>query len=344
MSFSANDSFRVKTGDTFIGLTVFAAMMLFLAWYVYDEKQQDSTKWLEVYAQSDNTHGVSKDTPIKLSGMIVGRVAEVELLNDANIQFTIELDKQFERFFMQGSSIKLEEGLSLSNVIPGGSLAFLPGQSSIPLKSTDAITFTVPESIAQKIEKLDLEATMLELSSSVSSLNRLLADISSLTPSIKNTAENIEATSQFIVERQPSMARLIQSGEQTVDALNVAITTTQSHVNESAALLNSLIAQSQALLATSETLMQSVKQTTSDIPQLIDSSNYTVTEIGELAEQLQNHWLLRAGQEEKLTGSTPSNVDFIYPSDSELYGRKAIAEELEKDVDKKNDIKINKEP
>jgi phospholipid/cholesterol/gamma-HCH transport system substrate-binding protein len=125
--------------DLWVGLFVAAGIvaLLFLALKVGSTSALNSAEGYEVIARFENIGGLKPRAPVKIAGVVVGRVADIQFDNDNyEAAVTLRLDKRYA-FPKDSSAAILTSGLLGEQYI-----GLEAGGDSVKLKDKDRILIT----------------------------------------------------------------------------------------------------------------------------------------------------------------------------------------------------------
>lgn len=125
--------------DLWVGLFVAAGIvaLLFLALKVGSTSALNSAEGYEVIARFENIGGLKPRAPVKIAGVVVGRVADIQFDNDNyEAAVTLRLDKRYA-FPKDSSAAILTSGLLGEQYV-----GLEAGGDSVKLKDKDRILIT----------------------------------------------------------------------------------------------------------------------------------------------------------------------------------------------------------
>lgn len=125
--------------DLWVGLFVAAGIvaLLFLALKVGSTSALNSAEGYEVIARFENVGGLKPRAPVKVAGVVVGRVADIQFDNDSyEAAVTLRLDKHYA-FPKDSSAAILTSGLLGEQYV-----GLEAGGDSVKLKDKDRILIT----------------------------------------------------------------------------------------------------------------------------------------------------------------------------------------------------------
>jgi phospholipid/cholesterol/gamma-HCH transport system substrate-binding protein len=227
-----------------LGMFVTIGLILFIVTIYFIGKQQNlfgST--FQLKSQFKSVSGLKVGNNVRFSGINVGTVDEIEMINDSTVGVKFKINEDTRKFIKIDAKVTIgSEGLMGDKV-----LTILPGNdSSQPVKDGDMIASTKPvemEDIMKSVQTsvdnaglitADLAQFTRNMNNSNSVLSKLVND-GEFANSIKNTIGNLEAFSKGlnnkkgVLSKLTSDERLGKSVDSAVGNLNETVKAAQNN-------------------------------------------------------------------------------------------------------------------
>ncbi len=317
MSFSTNQPFTASWQDKVIGLAVLAGLALGIYWYASKNSILDTQRWLHAQAYLSQTYGISKDVPIRLAGVTVGKVLNVDLTDDGKVKFGVLLDKEYRHFFRADSRLKIDSQIGINTVISGTNLLLETGSSLVSLAENATIPVTEPKSFEQLIDDYNVVGFADKVSIILDNLDTITSTISDNQQELRSMVGNLAIATESLATSSQQLPELLQASSRLLDNLNTTMTKIDPKLNASFDGLAQNLELSQQLMLDMQVLIGTVDEVTNMTPETLAAANTTLREVGNLTKQLSGHWLL--GGEQQKTAQTSSEISVSYPPDWSLY-------------------------
>jgi phospholipid/cholesterol/gamma-HCH transport system substrate-binding protein len=196
-----------------------------------------------VFISFDDGSGVTRDTPIKKSGITIGRVSNVELKDDAGALVTAEIDS---------------DRTLLGNEVPRISGSIIGGDAFIDFRKRDDLGLSnkpiMPGDILVGEDKVDPTSILSDIEDP---MNRALMSVELAGQEIGRLAQRLN---RVLATEDDQLSRIVDKTERTLDNLN----TTMNNVN--------------AVVGDKE-LQANIKRAAADLPTLLDEAHRTIEEM-----------------------------------------------------------------
>jgi phospholipid/cholesterol/gamma-HCH transport system substrate-binding protein len=316
LSFSTNEPFTASRRDKVLGFIILITIGFGVYWYEAKTSVMDEQRWLPSQAFLSESYGISKDAPIRLAGVTVGKVASIKLTSDGKVKLELLLDKEYDRFFHADSSLKLDSQIGINSVIVGSNLLFAPGESTVKLTPGATIKVTEPKSVEQLLEEFNIVGFAEKATNILDNLDNITGSISNNQQALQATIDNVAITSQLLVESSQQVPEILHASVKVLEEVNKSIQNLDPKVTASMDNLNQSLKISQQLMLDMQILVNTVNRVADLTPDTLDATNATLTEVRRLTKQLRGHWLLDT---EEKAQSASSPITIMYPPDLSLY-------------------------
>jgi len=196
-----------------------------------------------VFISFQDGSGVVRDTPIKKSGITIGRVTKVELKEDAGALVTAEIDA--DRTLMK-------------NEVPRIGASLIGGDAAISFIKRDDLGLPnepiEPGDLLVGEDKVDPQSILSEIEDPV---NRALMSVELAGQEIGRLAQRLN---RVLATEDDQLSRIVDKAERTLDNLNK----TMDNVNE---------------ITGDPELRANIKRAAADLPKLLDEAHATIEEM-----------------------------------------------------------------
>lgn len=309
-------AFNSSARDKFLGAIILVIIIGVLVWVVQYNKQINRDKWLSINAYLSESYNINRDAPIKLAGIIIGKVAQIDLNENNQVKVVLYLDRKYENYYVQNSTLETDSQIGVNMFISGVSLNFVPGNSNERLQPNDVLKIIEPTSVSQLLDDWKLPQISQQVSIIVDNLARISSNIDhnqqhieSLIINMKNTSESLLKTSKMMPELMSSMQNVVVKVEQNIEGLAPQVNTTFKNLDQ-------MLIESTRLMLAAQELTNTMSSAVQLTPTTLDATNATLNEIQALSRQVKNHWLLR---NDEINSSKPPVKTMELPSDASLY-------------------------
>ena len=223
-------SYEIKTG-----VLVLTGIILFIIGFSYLKSNDVFIKDRVFYAVYDDVEGVSKGTPVTISGFNVGSVQDIKFFNNSSkllLKFRVENDFNFSN---QSTAQIYETGL-----IGGKALAVIPKYGNEIAKSGDTLNSSIAPGLTELVnDKLSplqekIESMVVSADSVLISLNSVLN--TQAKDQIQSTITNFSSTVTDLKNSAGTLDEMISINK---NKINNIITNVNKSSNELSDLSNS---------------------------------------------------------------------------------------------------------
>ena len=300
-----------------LGFFVLISLVLFLVAIFFIGSARDLfNPTFEVHAIFEDVEGLTRGNNVRLSGVKIGTVRDVEIFNDSLVAVTLKIKESDRRYINKDAMAVIgSEGL-IGNTI----VVIQPGSLPIPVEEDDTIAslaqtsaqdiMNTLETTGQNVKAItqDLQLITQQILSGEGTIGRLISS-PELANNIEDAVVNLETTSQRtarITRDISQMVNKLQSNQQgpvytllndttfanTYDSLKLNIRSATDNVVEISGELEQL---SNKLNREDNTLGLVLTDTTfaSNLEKTAENAAEGTENFNESLEALQQHWLLR---------------------------------------------------
>ena len=318
--------------EKIVGIFILLAIgMFFFLFFVNSQTSHLFDDYITLNLYVKNAEGIASDTPVRISGIEVGKVDKVEFAPDHRIRIVVRVYERYQSLLRQDSSAAIGK-LSL---LGRSSIELSAGSPELPpLKDGTALLVDEPLSFEQLIAELTpvvrtIEQTVqhvakLMLAIEPDKLHSLLDNLHLASQDMQQISTQVASgrgalgmalyDEQF--QHQLSHASLalqasLQSAEQRLQQLGPILEnlhTVSEHSHEAAEYLPELMAETTLMVNNINTSLTSLNMEIKQLPDLITRMNMLMEQTDRLLEGVANSWLFSssdARQRRQLIGVQP---------------------------------------
>lgn len=213
-----------------------------------------------ITALFDEAPGVTIDTPVRKSGILIGRVTDVALRNDGRVEVSMRIDSK--RPLRKNEVCRISPG----NVLLGdAALEFVPGRD--PDKSTEPLGdgATIDGVVAPSpLDVLDIISSVADV------VQNLEDDITTAATSIQTAGNEVATVSRnlnsVMDNNQDQLQRIMQKSERAFDRFDVAMTAVDEFMSD-------------------DELRVKLRTTLEDVPELMADARETLDAIQAMSDR-----------------------------------------------------------
>ncbi|KMT65589.1 MlaD family protein [Catenovulum maritimum] len=316
MSFAKPQSFESKFQDKVLGaVIIIAAGLILYALYLSQLVNTQTKDDFKLKAHLTQTYGIEVNSSVSLSGVLIGYVSDLTLTNNAQVEITLNLDSDYQKFYREGSYLKIDSQLGLSTVLSGSNLIFVTAQQSTKTLSPNSkISIEEPKSVNDLLEEWKVEEIANKAISVVDSLEKVTAKISQNQNSIEQIILNVETLSDNLIISSQLIPEMIENTKEPLTNLSAAGLTISDTLNQIQPKLNTSLTEISLLTKELRQTNTNLQPAIMELPSLIYNIEDTLSSSQKLMHTLDNHWLIRDESQKN------SRVEFPIPAfDDTLY-------------------------
>jgi phospholipid/cholesterol/gamma-HCH transport system substrate-binding protein len=318
MSFARQASpYETTTQDRFMG----AVLVISIIIGIYSLAQGSflgslTDKRVKAHSFFSQSYGILPGAEIKLSGILVGNVEEVQLIDRNKVRVSILLKPAYKDLYRQNSALKVNSSLGLNSVISGTGLEFIPGPENAPIvKSGTELQAIEPQSLDDILDEWNVKAMAQKAEQIVNDLATITQTLTANQQQIVDTMDNMAtmtAATSLVIESLPPVIA-------NIDRLVVDVSQTVNNLGEEAAGVSadvaSLLQTSNELTKNLNSLVVELKPSIELMPGTLSQVNRVSRNTSTLLQTLNSHWLL--GGSSDVSTPLPSTTQFT--RDNSIY-------------------------
>lgn len=320
--------------ERIVGVFVLAALfVIFLLFFINSKTAHLFEDSVTFNAYLNNAIGVSTDTPIKISGLDVGRVKSIDIAEDNRIHLRLLVYAKYRNLVRKDSTASLGK----LSVIGRSMVLIEAGSPDSPLLP-DKATIKVEEPMTMDELIAELTPVVKAVEVSVERFSQLITAIQpeqmqSIASNIEQSSKNIRQISEQISHGKGAVGMALYDEtfrkrlENSVTAIDKAFSQAEARIAQLEPTLNELQTISQhgskasedlpaiskefhELLANANTTLTGVNVEMKELPELISRMKVLMDRTDRLLEGINNSWMFSSEEEReraKLIGVQPGH-------------------------------------
>ncbi len=305
-----------STQEKLVGLFVLTALVVFLTLFIVNSRQLHLfDNPLRFQLQVKTAEGISRDTPVRISGIQVGRVDRIEITEEHNIILYARVHEAYKNLvradsvasigklsLLGRSSIEITPGSPHQPLLAEGS--FLPVEE--PLSIDDLLAQVEPVLLAAEETVQNIALISGAINPDV--IERLLANAYLVSEDVQNMTGQVAAgegpvgsllfdaaMQQQITNSLAQLETLLQGLEARVDQLEPTLQQVEGISRETHQQLPGILAESSQLLRQVNTTLSGVNQEMTHLPDLLERVDLLMDQTDLLLDRIANTWPLSRG-------------------------------------------------
>ncbi len=274
--------------QVFGGIALIGSFMLLVVFYssYSDSGNLGSSEEMHFFVKMDQSYGVASGADIRLKGVVVGKIIDVELQSGEEasepiwVQVSISILPEFLRWITQGSWLEIDSTVGLASVIGGSGLVLFSKAGGRQLQTDEWIEFVTPMAPQQLVDQYfpprlrKKAAEVIEHTYQISKvLNDHREDMGELLSSGAIAAEHASEAakdlpllsnkllllSDKLDSRAAEFREVLQKTVETMEQIDGLTNQTHSIIEKKSQPLDTLIRQSKLLVEEARSTVKAVK-------------------------------------------------------------------------------------
>jgi len=266
--------------ERLVGAFVLAAILLLFLTLAFNRQTKDFfAPKFTLHAVITDAQGVSKDTPVMVYGLQVGKVSDLSLSPDNRIAVTMTILERFHKLIRTDSTAEI----SKLSVIGNAAISIKAGAPDKPMIPNDSeLVMSTPMTVDQMLAQV--QPVLLDVKSSLSQINQLTHSISpeDLHATFQNLAGTLKQAQELLAQMQPLI----------------------KNANAASADLPGLMAQTHKLVTQLNTTMGTVNTQLQALPDLVGRTREVLDETDTTLRAINNTWPISSSVAKKPTTTT----------------------------------------
>jgi phospholipid/cholesterol/gamma-HCH transport system substrate-binding protein len=247
-------------------LVVTTAIMGVILLVLFEELPKGMGGRKTIYVHFPSAPGVSVDTPVRKSGILVGRVTEVRLEDTGGVLITARLDAN--RKVLKSETCRIATGNLLGDAMLEFVPSQVPGQPNEPLEDGAFLMGLVEkDAIAMMGDAMQVFTTLAD------DMRVALAAVENAGQDVGDVARNLNV---LVVNNQDQFTRIVGKTEQTLGRFDTTMTAVQDLVSD-------------------EELRVRLKQVLDQIPQVLNDASNLITGLSRVADEAEENLVFLQG-------------------------------------------------
>jgi len=308
---SDSEAYAVTSSDRFIGLlVVLAAIGVVVGLVLRAQEIGPGETTLAYHTTMGRSFGIVQGGDIRLSGISIGKINRVSLLDDGRVRIDMRIAEDYQRFVTRGSYLEVSASIGLAAVLGNIGLNLVTNPGS-PMLEEGALIET-------------LETPGLAEVFSEQEVGRVADNVKALLENLRVVSESVAANREMITEALQSMAEISKGMQQTVEMLPNMVNTVETgfetwreagsqvgavvqdsgedirvvaaDARVASGQIKDLLHELTVLAQRAERIVANIELSAEELPVLISDSHALVRSAHDITDRVNRHWLLGGGQ------------------------------------------------
>jgi len=331
-----SEAYAITPADRFIGmLVILAAVGIVVALVMHAQEIGPGEKTLAYHTKIGRSFGIVQGGDIRISGISVGKINQVSLLDDGRVRVDMRISQAYQRFVTQDSYLEISASIGLAAVLGNTGLNLVTNpDSSVILEEGSLIeTREAPglgevfsdQEIARVAENVKaLLENLRFVSASVASNRAMIAD------ALQSMGELTEGMQQTVA-MLPTMVQTVETGFETwreagsqvglvVQDSGEDIRAVAADARVVSGQLKGLLQELTVLAQRADRIVANIELSAEELPALISDGHALVRGANDITDRVNRHWLLggnqagAGGPPAYMTHPTPASLAPAEPS------------------------------
>jgi phospholipid/cholesterol/gamma-HCH transport system substrate-binding protein len=297
-------------------LVVASAIALLLFLRMYQQTAGPFKDTFRLVGTVPRADGIEVDSPVTMAGLKIGRVRNLNLTADNQVQLDLEVRTSYH------DKIRLDSKAAVNKPLIGSafvdlsmgspSLERLADGARIPMTRSPDINDLVA-TLPPKLEKID--TVLVNVVSASEALKQVAREVSAKGGSLDSSLHNVQRATQYAAEAASKVNQTLTQTQKVIADSGEAVTRINgilADVQKGTARIDSVTQRVDNVLANTEKISQDFKgmtpQLAQDIPPIIESSRDTLNEADDVLRAAKNSFLLRGNLPPAPAGPLPAGT------------------------------------
>ena len=327
---SESDAYAITGADRLIGLLVIlAAIGVVVALVMRAQDIGPGERTLAYYTTIGRSFGIVQGGDIRLSGISIGKINQVSLLEDGRVRVDMRLSERYRRFITRDSHLEISASIGLAAVLGNTGLNLVTNPNSKEILQEGSLIET-------------REAVGLGEVFSEQEVGRMAENVKALLENLRSVSESVASNREMIADALRSMGEISQGMQNTVEMLPDMVQTVETGfetwreagaqvtavVQDSGEDIRAVAADARVVSGRLKGLMQEltvlarradrivadIELSAEELPALISDSHALVRGANEITDRVNRHWLL--GSDQRGGSGPPAYMTHPAPADS----------------------------
>jgi phospholipid/cholesterol/gamma-HCH transport system substrate-binding protein len=310
MSFSLPQSFKTTPQEKLVGLFIIFAISAFIYLSTLKSSLKDNQPSIILHTEIKQSYGMTPGAPIKLAGVDIGEVINVDLLVSGVVSITVSLPAKYANLYTSDSTLKIDSQFGFDSVLTGQGMLFVPGEEHTLLLSEANIKTQEPQSLADLTKEFNLTQLSENIGNVVDNLNQITTNIANKEDNINSLLSNVETLTG-------SLNSTVNQLPQTLHQLDTLISSLNNQVLPIFDKLDSRLIQSENLINSTDELMQqlqyiavSTQPIITQVPSTLTQVDKSLSEVKLLTQQLRSLWYLGGKDNQVIKKTNEINIPY----------------------------------
>jgi phospholipid/cholesterol/gamma-HCH transport system substrate-binding protein len=250
--------------------------------------------WCQLYVTSENSYGLTRGSPVTVSGMTVGHVQKVELVREGVVGVQFKIKKEYQPLIRRNTLARFQQ----KNIVVGDwTIALTGGTDDVPpVEEGDTLKSEAP---------IRLDKTITQVTSMVTLVETMLTGVLEG----KGTVGRL-LTEDSLVTMAHQISRSV---DQLVQSTEVTLVNADTLINELTGLgrsgsgfidsLNQISGQVRETIDKATAILENLEGASEDVAPLLGDVQEELGEVERMMRALQQSWIYR-----KITGESDDPI------------------------------------
>ena len=296
---ASNVPFVRRHRDFFAGLFLLIPLIVIPALLIYTfTKAEFLQGWCHLYTTSENSYGLSKGSPVTVSGMTIGYVQEVVLVREGAVGVKFKVMKSHQHLIRKDTRARFQQ----KNIVVGDWIIELTGGTQEAAAALDNDTL-------QSIAPIRIDKTIMQVTAMVTSFETLISGILEGKGTVGRllTEDTLVNLVNGVVRGVDGLVAAARTTMGATDTLLAQFTTLGRSGNGFVDSLKFVADKVRASLGEVEAILKNLHGASGDVAPLLQNLNDDLGEAEKMMKTLGQSWVYRT-----ITG--PSNDPLLKES------------------------------
>lgn len=307
--------FSIRHRDRIVGLFLSGAIILAMGGVVLVQREAHKLQegWL-YHAILPKTYDITEASPIKLSGITIGKVERVALRDDGAIQIDFRIFSDYASFLTTGGYLEVTGSMGLGDFLGGTSLEYrFNSQSQEVIPRGSYLKIVPPSELSDFLKKWDPEKKARTIQSILDNIDTISKDVESVTAKFRQeqsalftTLAHVETITSNVADTTGQLPQFLNQVNQSIGALDQVVQTVQkllgdlegditgvsADARQSMAQLSRSLEDVAVLMGHVINVLENVEKGAHNIPVILSNGRDLLHNMDAITDKLNRHWLL----------------------------------------------------
>lgn len=297
-----NIAVEIRNRDRMVGFFFTLGFLVLIVMLVVNRQQvgEFDTK-LPYHTLVSRSFGLAPGADVELSGVVIGKVREVELQRDGKIRIDLDLFQRYQEFYTTGSYLEVPPVRGVSEMLATADIDFVHNpESNTALEPGSLIQTIEPTVLADALKRLELSELADRVQLIFDNTEKIVSNLQGTTEHwseqdfsemISNTNDATAGLAEAAVSVNQLLQRMNSIAEQVEDR--------SDRIPEIMSASEDLVRSANALVGQVSEILDRVNANSGRVQRVLLRSEELLETTNDLTQKLNNHWLLGGDQPPK---------------------------------------------